>query len=131
MLVALFATTLVALSTSATRQCVDFGGVAEVFDHADVVFLGTATAVERNSVDGVHVVIAKATFRVERIWKGPSRAEFTLGVSDPPFEVGQRYIVFAGGKPLSTSIECGWAELASKAANKRKFLESKPSRVPQ
>jgi hypothetical protein len=131
MLAALFATFLMALAPARPAQCVDLGGVGQVFDHADVVFLGTATTVERTGVGGVHVVASNATFRVERVWKGPTQGEFTVGVSDPPFAVGERYIVFASGKPLTTTIECGWAELESKAHIKRKFLESKPSRRPQ
>ena len=74
MLATLFATDLLALGASSARQCIQFA-LSEVFNRADVVFLGTATAVERNGVDGVHVVIATATCGVERIWTGPSQGE--------------------------------------------------------
>ncbi len=56
---------------------------------------------------------------------GGPQLEFTIG-ADEPFKVGSRYVVFAAGKPLSTTLLCKWSELESEAGKKRQWLASRP-----
>jgi hypothetical protein len=131
----LVATVIAAIGATdpeASRQCIVFDDPSDYFERSDVVFLGTVTATKPTGVNGVHIITDIATFHVERIWKGPTESEFKVG-DDRPFIVGSRYIVFAsrnGPSTFSTAITCGWAELESKAEEKRAWLATKPSRVP-
>ena len=116
--------------SEAARQCVVFVEPSDYFERSDVVFLGTVVSTKPTGAQGNHIVTDIATFDVERIWKGPTQSQFTVG-DDRPFMVGGRYIVFAGGKPLSTAMLCGWAELEETAEKKLRWLETKPSRRPK
>jgi hypothetical protein len=123
---------LIAASTPATldgRQCVVFDDPALLFEQSEVVFVGIAVALEPTGIKGNHVVSHRGTFRVERIWKGEPQRVLTIG-ADAPFTIGSRYVVFAGGKPLSTTLLCKWSELESEAEEKREWLRKKQSRRP-
>ena len=109
--------------TASARQCVIFGeDVAMGFAHSDVVFAGTVTANRKTGEFGHHVQSDVGTLRVVRSWKG--RISRYVDVSaDAPFEVGKRYLVFASGKVLSTSIECDWTRLEEQSHGKLDWLK--------
>jgi hypothetical protein len=108
------------LSSSVHAQCVQFGDPAEMFRLAPVVFAGTVRTTVPTGAHGFHVVMHQARFDVERVWKGQVRKVETVGTVEA-FEPGKRYLVFArvanptevrpGQRGLTTSLECGWAEL--------------------
>ena len=130
---ALITLAIIAISTiraEAHGQCVSFPDPVDAFKHADVVFVGMAVAGEATGVKGDHVTSHRATFRVERIWKGQTQRRLTVG-ADASFKVGSRYVVFAAGKPLFTTLQCKASELESDAAKKLEWLTNQPSRRPR
>lgn len=108
------------------RQCVMFEDTEELFRNNDVVFTGTALSNTRvaGPVDGVQNI---GLLRAEQFWKGMPQKEVRVG-SDVPFLVGERYVVFAGGDPLSTTIECEATQLLANAMKKRLWLSRRLSR---
>ena len=112
----------------ARAQCVEFADPAELFMRSDAVFVGTDVAIEPTGAHGWHVIVSIATLKPERTWKGRPGPEVRVG-SDVPFEVGKKYVVFAAGRPLSSSIECRWAELVGRAKRKMDWLARRRSQA--
>jgi hypothetical protein len=93
--------------------CTETGGIGDELRASTAVFLGRIIALNIDTVvvEGTSVERMRATFRVDRQWKGRRRpttdiwtcgdqvAACTCGVD---FRLGERYVVFASGKPLST-----------------------------
>jgi hypothetical protein len=104
-----------------TAQCVIFENPADLYRVADAVFVGTVSATQLTGARGSHVDVEIGTIRVERSWKAPQPAEVRVG-NDQPWVVGKQYIVFAGGKVLSTSTQCDWAEPTENAKTKLDWL---------
>ena len=113
--------------SGAARQCVMFPEPDELFRINDTVFTGTvlSNTPVPGPEDGVQNI---GILRGERFWKGAPRREIRVG-SDLPFRVGERYVVFASGEPLSTTIACEAAQPMSKALKKRLWLSRQPSRT--
>ena len=127
---ALLVTTLAVVGSSAApfAQCVVFDKPEELYSHSDVVFRGTVIGRRPTGNQGFHVIVDVATFRVDQAWKGQPGPQVDVG-ADRPFQMGEQYLVFAGGKPLSTSILCRGAELLGQAKAKLDWL-SKRLRLP-
>jgi hypothetical protein len=107
---------------AATRaQCIMFGSPEVAFAESRAVFTGTVLRTEPTGARGEHQIVNIATFRVERTWKGDPGREARVG-ADRQFEVGQRYVVFATGEPLTTSLLCRWAEPVDQAGAKLDWL---------
>lgn len=119
---------LVWSTDTAVRQCVFFDDPADLFAMHDVVFTGEVVRSDPTGVVGEHVITHVARFKVDHVWKGDVTPEFDVGTTEP-FEVGQRYVVFAGGSPRPrTSLTCESAELESKQGPKLRWLRGRPSR---
>lgn len=118
---------LALLPGAANAQCVVFEKPEELFAFSDAVFTGTVLATEQTGARGTHVIVSIATLRVERSWKGDLGREVRVG-ADMPFERGKRYVVFANGKPLSTSILCRAAERIERAKPKLRWLSKRRSK---
>ena len=112
------------LSDVAHAQCVIVDEPEKRFAQSDAVFLGTVLRTEATGVQGAHVIVEIATFRVDRTWKGDAAKELRVG-ADRPFEKGKEYLVFAGGKPLTTNILCRWAEPSDRAKATLDWLSKK------
>ena len=95
-------------------QCIAFEKPEELFAHADAVFLGTVVGVEATGAQGDHDIVQIVTLRVESVWTGLPMREVRVG-TDRAVENDKRYVVFAVGKPLTTSILCRWAETEDRA----------------
>jgi hypothetical protein len=91
--------------------------LAQAFDASTAVFVGKVTnqrAVEKGSLNGVKT---ETTFEIKQLWKGaPERGQFQLRtcggvIGDKSFlcgesfqfHVGEEYLVFAQGQPLTTN----------------------------
>lgn len=117
-------------TSRADAQCVMAGDTAWEFRVSNAVFIGTVLTNRPTGEIGHHVLSDIGTLRVEQMWKGSDSAgrykqSRTLEVkADAPFEVGKRYLVFANGDPLSTSIECNWTLLEDASEKKLKWLNS-------
>jgi hypothetical protein len=112
---------VLALPATAGAQCVIYDKPEDLFARADVVFVGTAVATEPTHAQGDH-----GTFRVEQAWKGRVEREMRVG-ADRLFELNTKYVVFAAGKPLSTSIPCKWTEPVDRAKAKLDWLGKRPA----
>jgi hypothetical protein len=105
--------------------CADTGTLADEYRQSSAVFVGRIVSLEISTkvVKGHRIENMVATFEVERRWKGPSARRLrvqtcgtqmmacTCGVD---FQLGQRYVVFAEGRPLQTS-SCNRTTLADTA----------------
>ncbi len=120
----LAAFSVAALTHTALAQCVIFDKPDELFADSEVVFRGTVLSTEPTGVSGDHVIAEIARFRVEQAWKGKPGRQIAVG-ADGPFEVGKQYLVFASGKPPSTSLLCGSAQLVGQAKAKLEWLSKK------
>jgi hypothetical protein len=109
------------LPAEAHAQCVIVDKPEELFALSDMVFRGTVVATESTGARGSHQVVEIATFRVDQSWKGDPAREVRVG-ADRAFEKGKEYLVFAGGKPLSTSTLCRSTELIERAKPKLDWL---------
>lgn len=114
-------------TTAAFGQCVEFDDPQQLFARSEAVFVGTVVGTAPTGVRGTHQIVSVATLRLEKSWKGERRRQLRVG-SDRPFDIGQRYVVFASGKPLSTSIMCRAAERVEVATRKMTWLASRRSR---
>ena len=119
------------LAIPAHAQCVVLEDPADGFRMAEAVFVGTVKATEPTGAGGFHIVMHRAVFEVERVWKGRLKRLETVGTVEA-LQPGKRYVVFAGGKresgfsvSLSTSLECGWSELEPDAQRKLQWLAEK------
>jgi hypothetical protein len=121
---------LIVLPGAVSAQCVIFEKPADLFARADVVFVGTVIRNLSTGAGGEHSIVDIATLRVERSWKGRPGREVRVG-ADRPFELDKKYVVFAAGKPLSSSILCRWAEPEERAKTKLEWLaKRKRARKP-
>ena len=109
------------LPAEAYAQCVIVDKPEELFALSDMVFRGTVVATESTGARGSHQVVEIATFRVDQSWKGDPAREVRIG-ADRAFEKDKEYLVFAGGKPLSTSILCRSTEPIERAKPKLDWL---------
>jgi hypothetical protein len=112
---------LVGWTAGADAQCVIFEKPEDLFARADVVFVGTVVASEATAAKGEHAIVEIATLRVEQTWKGRLARQVRVG-ADRPLEMDKKYVVFAAGKPLSTSVLCRWAEPEDSAKTKLEWL---------
>jgi hypothetical protein len=119
---------LLVLPPVAHAQCVIFEKPEELFAQADAVFVGTVRRTEPTGAKGDHAIVEIATFRVERVWKGRLAREVRVG-GDSRFERDRKYLVFAAGKPLSTSILCRWTEPEERAKAKSEWLAKRRTRA--
>ena len=117
------------LPAVASAQCVVFDKPEDLFARADVVFVGTVVRNGPTGARGAHSIVDIATLRVERSWKGRPEREVRVG-ADRSFEIDKKYVVFAAGKPLSTSILCRWAEPEERAKAKLEWLATRKSSEP-
>jgi hypothetical protein len=115
---------LVLAPANAFAQCVVFDKPQDLFAHADVVFVGTVEANEPAGAQGAHAITSLAIMRVERSWKGHPALRVRVG-TDQPFERGKKFLVFASGNPLSTSIRCHAAEPVDRAKPTLEWLEKR------
>lgn len=94
--------------------CADLGSLADEYRHSRAVFVGRIVSLEISTkvIEGQRFENMIATFEVERRWKGPTVRRLrvqTCGTQTEvctcgfDFQLGQRYVVFAEGKPLQTS----------------------------
>jgi len=121
----LFVAVLLTAQTAAPHaQCVIFDKPEELFALSTVVFRGTVIGKRPTGIEGTHVDVEIATFRVDQAWKGKPGRQVLVG-GDQPFELGKEYLVFAGGKPLSTTLLCHATELVSAAKAKLDWLTRK------
>jgi hypothetical protein len=133
-----------AFASTATAVCVDWSGskaFAELMTISQVVFEGTVQQIEEDT----SAVCApdRVVFSVSRVWKGPEEtrhilrqttlrthqtvidgrvaiAGCPLWVEQDSFDVGQRYIVFAGGTPGQLeSMGCGLSSPPTPEMRKR------------
>jgi hypothetical protein len=110
-----------------------------MFRLADAVFAGTVRKSEPTGATGFHIVMHRASFEIDRVWKGNVKQFETVGTVEA-FEPGRRYVVFASisseaqsagpGRGLRTSLECGWAEVEGDAVRNLRWLSGKVSRPP-
>jgi hypothetical protein len=114
------------LPAIADAQCVIFDKPEDLFGRADVVFVGTIVSTEHTHDQGSHVIVDIGTFRVEQSWKGRVEREMRVG-ADRLFEMNKKYLVFAAGRPLSTSILCRSTELVDRAKAKLDWLAKRPA----
>src|SRR5688572_4685397 len=101
-LVGLVALTLVAVSERVHGQCVVFEDPADMFRRADAVFVGTVRRTEPTGALGHHIVMHRASFEIEQVWKGQPKKFETVGTVEA-FEPGKRYLVFAGAASTEES----------------------------
>jgi hypothetical protein len=107
-------------------QCVEFDKPEDLFARSDAVFVGTVLANNATGERGSHAITNTVTIQVERKWKGPVRREMRVG-ADTQLSIGKRYIVFASGAPLSTSVLCRGAERVEGAPKKMAWLSKQKS----
>jgi hypothetical protein len=105
----------------ADAQCVVFEKPEDLFARADAVFMGTVVATKPTGAKGSHAIVDIATLRVEQTWKGDFAREIRVG-SDRALEHQKKYLVFAAGTPLTTSVLCRWAEREDHAKTKLEWL---------
>lgn len=115
------------LPAAAHAQCVIFDRPEELFARADAVFLGTVVETEPTGAQGAHAIVQIATLRVERSWKGRPGRAVRVG-ADRPFETDRKYLVFAAGDPLSTTILCRWTEPEDRAKPRLEWLAQRARR---
>jgi general stress protein 26 len=112
---------LLILPAIACAQCIIFDKPEDLFGRADAVFLGKVISTAPTGNQGDHVVVEIATLRVDKFWKGDLAREVRVS-ADAPFSIGTTYLVFAGGKPLSTTIPCRATEPQDRAGTKLEWL---------
>ncbi|MEA2203725.1 MAG: hypothetical protein QOE77_501 [Blastocatellia bacterium] len=112
-LACIVATTCAARPVAACT-CPDLGSLADEYHHSSAVFVGRIVSIEIYSeiIGGEKIEHMIATFAVERRWKGPTLARLRVQTCGTQalvctcgfnFQLGERYVVFAAGKPLKTS----------------------------
>lgn len=106
---------------AAFGQCVMFDKPEELFARSTTVFEGTVVGSAPTGARGSHALVAVATLRVERTWKGAQNGEIEVS-TDALLEVQKKYLVFAAGEPLSTSVLCHWTDAIGDAGVKLEWL---------
>ena len=105
---------LLAAGQAGACVCYESSGLEADFREAAAVFAGRVVALQTATTKSAGKVEEEmvATLSVERRWKGPKNAEIrvrTCGTQEmlctcgTDFQLGARFVVFAVGKPLSTS----------------------------
>jgi hypothetical protein len=93
--------------------CTETEGLGDELTSSDAVFVGRVVgiAIEKVPLEDTTAERMTATFEVERRWKGPKRSrlavwtcgdQVSLCSCGVEFKLGERYLVFAEGRPLST-----------------------------
>jgi hypothetical protein len=99
-------------------DCSPPGSAREEFQRMDAVFSGEVISLGLRS--------AKAEFKVEKVWKGPSAKKIALKYigSDCtyPFVVGKKYLVYASGKEILETHVCTRTKELDKASDDMKVL---------
>ena len=113
--------TLLAHSPAPGAQCFVFNNPGELWAHSDLVFQGTVVRTKPTGIQGIHVTVEVATFRVDKAWKGKPDRVVQVG-AEAPFKKNKQYLVFAAGEPPSTSLPCRWSELVERAKAKLEWL---------
>lgn len=110
-LLSVFSTVLVNTNVLACT-CSDMD-VKQRFKHTDVAFAGKVLSKKKDDKEGVEVV-----FQIEKVWKGKVMKMITIhtgptedlydvfNMCAPLFRVGERYVVFAGGKKTLSNDVC-------------------------
>jgi hypothetical protein len=94
--------------------CADLGSLTDEYHHSSAVFVGRIVSLQISSklINGERIESMIATFDVERRWKGPTFRRLRVQTCGTQalvctcgfdFQLGQRYVVFADGKPFQTS----------------------------
>jgi hypothetical protein len=94
--------------------CADMGSLADEYYHSSAVFTGRIVSLEISSkvIDGETFENMIATFAVEQRWKGLAVRRLRVGTCGTQtlvctcgvdFKLGERYVIFAVGTPLTTS----------------------------
>ena len=115
---------------AAWGQCVTFDKPEDFYRLSDAVFVGTVIRNAPTGAKGSHEMVDVATLRLERSWKGVRSREVRVA-SDVALESQKKYLVFAGGNPLSTSVLCRWTEPIDEAKAKLDWLSKRRSRLPK
>jgi hypothetical protein len=120
--------------TPAAGQCIQFSSPVEAFQVADVVFVGTVTALERTGQRGSHISSDLVTFRAERYWKGRVTRDMRVAY-DRPLSIGQKYLVFASvydraSQLWSSDEPCRWTERLENASAKLAWLAANATSQP-
>ena len=114
------------------RQCVVFDKPAELYAVSDAVFVGTVVSQRRTGSQGDHSTVAVATLQIDWVAKGEVAGRVEVGADDA-FQLNRQYVVFAAGKPLSTTLKCHATELLSDRPNepnpKETWLEASVPRL--
>jgi hypothetical protein len=118
--------TLASAPTLAHGQCIEFGKPEEMYARSSAVFEGTVIASSPTGAEGSHALVAVATFRVDRPWKGVREGEIRV-FTDAPLELRKKYLVFAADEPLSTTVLCRWTEPIGNAGLKLAWLSRQPN----
>jgi hypothetical protein len=118
-------------------ECVTWS-LADDFKKSTAVFVGRAVA--QSVAKTPEGLTTETTFEVERVWKGESGKTVRMHacggrLGDESvtcsesfrFVEGSRYVVFAGGAPLSTTT-CRHTALADAAKETLQWLSRKPSK---
>jgi hypothetical protein len=93
-------------------------GVREKFRSADVVFVGSVTAISPASPDAdFPLAMHTVKFKVEKLWKGPRNSEITAVADydqrgwcgDLDLAVGEKYLIYADRQKgrLRIQTDCG------------------------
>ena len=115
------------LEKVAGADCVLYS-LEQEFGASAAVFEGRVIAVEWiPGRECCHTLSGWATFETDRWWKGKPSARLRIGASGQIFNVGERYIVFAFGKPL-VADGCNNTDLVKDSAKTLAWLAKKPSR---
>lgn len=119
-LLALLAASSLSSPAAEARSCSPALPIAEEYSASSVVMIGRVLAITSQvrewpepDVTGepIKVMVRVATFEVERRWKGPTDHTVVVETCEQctmgnRFELGERWVVFAGGEPASTGT-CG------------------------
>jgi hypothetical protein len=123
----LLAMVLATIAPTSLHACVcpETGSIKDELQSSDAVFLGRVVAltIDTVSLEEGTFERMRATFKVQRRWKGPNRSRLdvwtcgdqvsfcTCGIE---FKLGGEYVVFAAGRPLGSS-SCNRTRLAAES----------------
>ena len=102
-------------STTSSASCGELNPLADDMKEAAAIFLGRVVGMRLviSNVDGTFLEETELTLRVERAWKGRAAGEVRVRSCGTPqwfctvgdeYVLGERYVMFAYGKPMHTSI---------------------------
>jgi hypothetical protein len=108
--------------------CVIYRSLDEEFAASVAVFEARVVAVDWiPGRECCHVLSGWATVQTERWWKGQPARELKLGAAGQIFKVGERYVIFGFGQPL-TANACNSTRALRESARALEWLAKKPSR---